>query len=70
MFVFLWPRFGVALSAIRTRHAARIAKHAIRFLRTARTTQNKLNESDRINKLWVNAANRKPVIAYLSQQSR
>ena len=39
MFVFLWPRFGVALSAIRTRHAARIAKHAIRFLRTARTTQ-------------------------------
>lgn len=63
-------QFGVALSAIRTRHAARIAKHAIRFLRTARTTQNKLNESDRINKLWVNAANLKPVIAYLSQQSR
>ena len=59
-------RFGVALSAIRTQHYEQNIRRAMKFLRKAKATTSKLDERARINNLWIQAADLKPVLSYLS----
>ena len=59
-------RFGVALSAIRTQHYNQNVRRALKFLRKAKATSNSLDERARINNVWIQAADLKPVLSYLS----
>lgn len=59
-------RFGHALSAIRSQHYDRNVRKALKFLKAAKKTTNQFNETARMNSLWTNSADLKPIISYLS----
>lgn len=59
-------RFGHALSAIRSQHYDRNVRKAVKFLKAAKKTTNQFNETARMNSLWTNSADLKPIISYLS----
>lgn len=60
-------RFGVALAKVRSKCRKAHIQAARKFLRRARKHPEPVDSRHRINKMWMDGADLKPVFNYLSQ---
>lgn len=60
-------RFGVALAKVRTKFRKDHVQAARKFLRHARKQSTPIDTRPRVNKMWLDGADLKPIFQYSSQ---
>lgn len=62
------PRFGVAVSSVRTKFQKKIQRRAREFLRNARKSDSQYDLRPRVNRAWLAGADLQSVFNFLSSQ--
>ena len=60
------PRFGRALSKVRSKHQKRNYRLAVQFLRSAKKSTNEFDTRPRINKMWSKHCQLQPLMDFLA----